>query len=87
MAYGQTGTGKTYTMSSVTDQSVTEIFRHIHAVLCPSQPSPVYRTTWLAQAPDREFLLRMSFVEVYNEVSINNTSQLSLTACSIPGVI
>ena len=41
--------------------------------LCTEQPG------WL-QAPDREFLLRMSFVEVYNEVSINITPQLSLTA-------
>ncbi|KAJ0395631.1 hypothetical protein P43SY_003287 [Pythium insidiosum] len=53
--YGQTGTGKTYTMRGargepgVISLAVHDVFQHI------------------ASLPEREFLLRFSYLEVYNE--------------------
>ncbi|PKI82772.1 hypothetical protein MVES1_003601 [Malassezia vespertilionis] len=54
-AYGQTGSGKTYTMSGVEhDEGV--ISRAVHDVFA-----------MIRDAPDREFLLRISYLEIYNE--------------------
>uniref|UniRef100_K3WP33 Kinesin-like protein n=1 Tax=Globisporangium ultimum (strain ATCC 200006 / CBS 805.95 / DAOM BR144) TaxID=431595 RepID=K3WP33_GLOUD len=53
--YGQTGTGKTYTMQGtktdpgIVQLSVQDIFNHV------------------ASHPDMEFLLRFSYLEIYNE--------------------
>lgn len=60
-AYGQTGTGKTYTMHGVKDdpgivsQAVSDIFNQITTAKSESIAS------------NREFLLRVSYVEIYNE--------------------
>ncbi|KAG0016895.1 hypothetical protein BGZ82_000914 [Podila clonocystis] len=54
-AYGQTSSGKTYTMSGtqqepgITPRAVDDIFKHIR------------------ENSDREFLLRVSYLEIYNE--------------------
>nr|AMS24228.1 kinesin 7-IV protein [Marsilea vestita] len=54
-AYGQTSSGKTFTMRGSKDDlglialSVHEVFKHIE------------------QIPDREFLIRVSYMEIYNE--------------------
>ncbi|KFH73551.1 hypothetical protein MVEG_00767 [Podila verticillata NRRL 6337] len=54
-AYGQTSSGKTYTMSGtqqepgITPRAVDDVFKHIQ------------------ENPDREFLLRVSYIEIYNE--------------------
>ncbi|XP_024360207.1 kinesin-like protein KIN-7L isoform X2 [Physcomitrium patens] len=54
-AYGQTSSGKTYTMRGsesepgITRLAVNEIFRHIQ------------------KASDREYLIRVSYMEIYNE--------------------
>ncbi|KAG0318073.1 hypothetical protein BG000_004353, partial [Podila horticola] len=54
-AYGQTSSGKTYTMSGtqqepgITPRAVDDIFKHIR------------------ENSDREFLLRVSYIEIYNE--------------------
>ncbi|GJJ72579.1 centromeric protein E [Entomortierella parvispora] len=54
-AYGQTSSGKTYTMSGTEDQpgitprAVEDVFKYIR------------------QNSDREFLLRVSYLEIYNE--------------------
>ncbi|KAG0557463.1 hypothetical protein KC19_11G132500 [Ceratodon purpureus] len=54
-AYGQTSSGKTYTMRGsesepgITRLAVSEIFRHIQ------------------QGMDREYLIRVSYMEIYNE--------------------
>ncbi|XP_040274167.1 centromere-associated protein E isoform X2 [Bufo bufo] len=54
-AYGQTSSGKTYTMMGTPDnlgiipQAIKEVFKIIHEI------------------PSREFLLRVSYMEIYNE--------------------
>ncbi|CAO1624153.1 unnamed protein product [Sympodiomycopsis kandeliae] len=54
-AYGQTGSGKTYTMSGGGDEQGI-ISRAIQEVF-----------RCVEQTPDREFLLRVSYLEIYNE--------------------
>ncbi|CAK9148245.1 unnamed protein product [Ilex paraguariensis] len=48
-AYGQTSSGKTYTMRGVTEYSVADIYDYIH------------------RHNDREFVLKFSAMEIYNE--------------------
>eukprot|EP00850_Spirogloea_muscicola_P025669 SM003874S14673 [mRNA] locus=s3874:82:1305:+ [translate_table: standard] len=49
-AYGQTSSGKTYTMQAITEAAVLDIFSKIE------------------ETPHREYLLRVSALEIYNEV-------------------
>ncbi|XP_065061386.1 centromere-associated protein E-like isoform X1 [Rhopilema esculentum] len=55
-AYGQTGTGKTYTMMGLPENPGV-IPRGINDVF-----------DLVEMAPDREFLIRVSYMEIYNEV-------------------
>ncbi|KAL6601703.1 hypothetical protein ACP70R_044923 [Stipagrostis hirtigluma subsp. patula] len=48
-AYGQTSSGKTYTMVGVTERSMSDIYEYID------------------QHPEREFILKFSAMEIYNE--------------------
>ncbi len=58
-AFGQTSTGKTYTMQG-TSENPGAIPRAVHDVFA-----------YIDERPEREFLLRASYMEVYNE-SIND---------------
>ncbi|KAF3646540.1 Kinesin-like protein NACK2 [Capsicum annuum] len=48
-AYGQTSSGKTYTMKGITEKAVNDIYSHIMST------------------PEREFRIRISGLEIYNE--------------------
>lgn len=48
-AYGQTASGKTFTMKAVTQAAAADVFAHV------------------AASPDREWLIRASAIEIYNE--------------------
>lgn len=48
-AYGQTSSGKTFTMRGITEKAVTDIYNHI------------------MNTPEREFTIRISGLEIYNE--------------------
>ncbi|CAK9157048.1 unnamed protein product [Ilex paraguariensis] len=48
-AYGQTSSGKTYTMTGITEYTIADIYDYIH------------------KHPEREFLLKFSAMEIYNE--------------------
>nr|GMD60675.1 kinesin-like protein NACK1 [Ipomoea batatas] len=48
-AYGQTSSGKTFTMRGITEKAVNDIYSHI------------------ANTPEREFRIRISGLEIYNE--------------------
>ncbi|KAL6851456.1 hypothetical protein ACP4OV_020389 [Aristida adscensionis] len=48
-AYGQTSSGKTYTMTGITEYSVSDIYDYIE------------------KHPEREFILKFSAIEIYNE--------------------
>ncbi|XP_009589619.1 kinesin-like protein NACK1 [Nicotiana tomentosiformis] len=48
-AYGQTSSGKTYTMRGITEKAVNDIYAHIMST------------------PEREFRIRISGLEIYNE--------------------
>ncbi|OWM84067.1 hypothetical protein CDL15_Pgr009314 [Punica granatum] len=48
-AYGQTSSGKTYTMRGITENAVKDIYKHIE------------------ENPDKQFVLKMSALEIYNE--------------------
>ncbi|XP_074721204.1 centromere-associated protein E [Strix uralensis] len=54
-AYGQTASGKTYTMMGNEDSVgiIPKAIQHVFKVIC--------------EIPDREFLLRVSYMEIYNE--------------------
>ncbi|NXM04965.1 CENPE protein, partial [Tyrannus savana] len=54
-AYGQTASGKTYTMMGNEDSVgiIPKAIQHVFKIICES--------------PDREFLLRVSYMEIYNE--------------------
>ncbi|KAK9099598.1 hypothetical protein Syun_026643 [Stephania yunnanensis] len=48
-AYGQTSSGKTFTMRGITEHAVQDIYEHIR------------------NTPEREFILKFSALEIYNE--------------------
>ncbi|WCJ42859.1 Kinesin-like protein KIN-7B [Euphorbia peplus] len=52
-AYGQSGSGKTFTMRGITDNAVKDIYDHIK------------------ETREREFILRISALEIYNETVID----------------
>jgi centromeric protein E len=54
-SYGQTSSGKTFTMNGGGDQTglIEQAIRHLFSEL--------------GSHPDREFLLRVSYLEIYNE--------------------
>ncbi|KAM8808262.1 centromere-associated protein E [Eudromia elegans] len=54
-AYGQTASGKTYTMMGSNDSMgvIPKAIQHVFKIIC--------------EIPDREFLLRVSYMEIYNE--------------------
>ncbi|XP_069639599.1 centromere-associated protein E [Haliaeetus albicilla] len=54
-AYGQTASGKTYTMMGNEDSVgiIPKAIQHVFKLIC--------------EIPDREFLLRVSYMEIYNE--------------------
>jgi centromeric protein E len=75
-AYGQTSSGKTHTMLGTDDTpgiiplSMSEIFGFIVKVsvhlIC--DPLESLFSVDATQNPEREFLLRVSYLEIYNEV-------------------
>ena len=75
-AYGQTSSGKTHTMLGTDDTpgiiplSMSEIFDFIVKVsvhlIC--DPLESLFSVDATQNPEREFLLRVSYLEIYNEV-------------------
>ncbi|GFQ08106.1 kinesin-like protein nack1, partial [Phtheirospermum japonicum] len=48
-AYGQTSSGKTYTMTGITEYAIADIYEYIE------------------KAPERDFVLKFSAMEIYNE--------------------
>ncbi|XP_059432302.1 kinesin-like protein KIN-7B [Corylus avellana] len=52
-AYGQTSSGKTFTMRGITENAVKDIYEHIR------------------NHPERDFVLRVSAMEIYNETVID----------------
>ncbi|KAG8373871.1 hypothetical protein BUALT_Bualt11G0070400 [Buddleja alternifolia] len=52
-AYGQTSSGKTFTMRGVAEHAVKDIFKHMNFT------------------PEREFLLKFSALEIYNETVVD----------------
>jgi len=80
-AYGQTSSGKTFTMNGsqndggIIHRAVKDIFEKIHMVITASTP---WLLCWakfeliddfffLKQISEREFLIRVSYMEIYNE--------------------
>ncbi|XP_057746165.1 kinesin-like protein KIN-7G [Arachis stenosperma] len=61
-AYGQTSSGKTYTMSGVTEYAVADIFNHIEKV-----NNNDYTLDEHNEKEEREFVLKFSALEIYNE--------------------
>ena len=57
-AYGQTGTGKTFTMEGRQDDSVLK-------GIIPRAIEHIFRS--IEGTPDKQFLVRASFLELYNE--------------------
>ncbi|GFY98572.1 ATP binding microtubule motor family protein [Actinidia rufa] len=52
-AYGQTSSGKTFTMRGITENAVKDIYEHIKST------------------PERDFVLRLSALEIYNETVVD----------------
>ena len=73
-AYGQTSSGKTYTMRPVMRHACDDVFRFID------------------ESPGREFLIRISAIEIYNEIlndllSLDRSAGLKLMDCPTRGTI
>eukprot|EP00736_Rhodelphis_marinus_P008000 Rmarinus@m.7700 len=60
IAYGQTGTGKTYTMEG---KSTTE-----EVGIIPRAMEEIFYSIDQASKPDKKFLVRASYLQIYNEV-------------------
>ncbi|GJM99334.1 hypothetical protein PR202_ga16424 [Eleusine coracana subsp. coracana] len=60
-AYGQTSSGKTYTMVGITEHSMSDIYDYIEKV----RAEGVLFSS--LQHPEREFILKFSAMEIYNE--------------------
>ncbi|KAI5674155.1 hypothetical protein M9H77_14519 [Catharanthus roseus] len=52
-AYGQTSSGKTFTMRAITENSIKDIYEHIN------------------MTPERDFVLKFSAIEIYNETVVD----------------
>jgi hypothetical protein len=61
-AYGQTGTGKTFTMEGVADKAELK-------GIIPRSIEWIFNS--IKSYSDQEFLVRVSFVEIYNEEVID----------------
>ncbi|XP_004509339.1 kinesin-like protein KIN-7G isoform X1 [Cicer arietinum] len=73
-AYGQTSSGKTYTMSGITGYAVADIFNYIekvyetkHVVASPCHSENLVLIRYFLQHKEREFVLKFSAMEIYNE--------------------
>jgi centromeric protein E len=75
-AYGQTSSGKTYTMVGITEQSMSDIYDYIDKVIfvfglmpccVPLSFSAGSSSVLSLQHPEREFILKFSAMEIYNE--------------------
>lgn len=81
-AYGQTSSGKTYTMRGVTEKAVNDIYNHIIKVSivmirvanqfffrchCSSSDQYLYLFHCCVQTPERDFTIKISGLEIYNE--------------------
>ncbi|PWZ00973.1 kinesin-domain-containing protein [Testicularia cyperi] len=73
-AYGQTGSGKTHTMSGSADEPG----------VIPSAVHQVFRM--IREEPSREYLLRVSYLEIYNETLKDLLAPLPATVSLAPGV-
>ena len=91
-AYGQTNSGKTHTMTGSTDEpgvvrlAVKDVF---HRIRSPTQTTDTTSstTTTTHQGSPREYLVRVSYLEIYNEqiydlLSQTNTARPSLVSSS-----
>ena len=91
-AYGQTSSGKTYTMRGITESAVNDIYKHIQNVnfiiplyllqICTFICNPIGCSgaiNWCLkliitscffglQNPERDFVIKISALEIYNEV-------------------
>jgi len=76
MAYGQTGAGKTFTMTGA-----TENFKHRGII--PRAISHLYRE--IAERPQLAFTVKISYLEVYNEQMIDLLSTLPASNASSNG--
>lgn len=61
IAYGQTGTGKTYTMEGVHEDS-------FHQGIVPRAIKDIFAAISADTAQDHRYLVRASFFQIYNEV-------------------
>lgn len=80
-AYGQTSSGKTYTMTGITEYSMLDIYDYIdkvsarfsllsfleHCCVVISSLSLHLNPLFILQHPEREFILKFSAIEIYNE--------------------
>eukprot|EP00892_Ulva_mutabilis_P011777 jgi/Ulvmu1/8972/UM005_0063.1 len=58
IAYGQTGTGKTYTMEGI----------YGHEGIVPRAVQDIFRSIGVDSDPNSQYLVRVSYLQIYNEV-------------------
>ena len=75
LAYGERSSGKTYTMTGITESAVADIYDYIEKVLFfNANISDLEANVWFAylmsddfQNPEREFVVKFTAMEIYNE--------------------
>jgi chromosomal replication initiation ATPase DnaA len=61
IAYGQTGTGKTYTMEGIHNDG-------LHQGIVPRAIKDIFSSISADKAPHNQYLVRASYLQIYNEV-------------------
>ncbi|XP_070571216.1 kinesin-like protein KIF9 [Ptychodera flava] len=75
MCYGQTGAGKTFTMTGATEN-------YQHRGLIPRSIAQVYRE--IEERPEHAITVRISYLEIYNETMFDLLSTLPESIQSVP---
>ncbi|KAI5954593.1 CIN8 [Candida jiufengensis] len=74
LAYGQTGTGKTYTMCGLNDQNIDSVPLPEVAGIIPRLLSQLFEILD-NESLDNDYIVKISFLEIYNEELIDLLSQ------------
>ncbi|KAK7067055.1 Chromosome-associated kinesin kif4a [Halocaridina rubra] len=77
LAYGQTGSGKTHSMGTAYDQDIDDE----EVGIIPRAVNDIFE--WVAQHTECEFLVKVSFIELYKETLFDLLSNRNREECAV----